>query len=454
LAQKAQQKKPQSTLRSSTIKMRKSLAYFSAMSILLTASASFAVTVSGTVTNKTNGKPSAGDAVDLVDVQAGMANVAHATTDANGRYSFNSPAAGAYLVRVNHQGGSYFIAAPQGGGPGDVSVYDVAAKVDGVSIDADMYLIEAASGILRVHERYLIRNTSLPPRAQFSNNPFEIVLPSGAEVDSASATRPGGLGTNTRLVPLNQKGHYTFNVPIQPDQGEKETLFEVMYHIAYNGKFTFSPQLLMPADNLVVYAAKGISFKAGSGASFETRQEDPRVDTWVTKNIRPGQSISFSISGEGQMPAQSASGDRPSMGAVEPSSGPGGGIGAPIGTPDPLTKYKWWILSFLTILLIAAATFMLRKRAETLPATSTEAHIQPTQARTPTPKQSAPISTGTAGIPAPVASVNHSALLAILKDELFAIESERLSGSLSESEYTQIKSGLEAVLKRALTRSI
>ena len=432
--------------------MRKSLAILSSF-LFCTAVSSSAATLTGTVTNKTSGKPSAGDTVDLVDVQAGMADVTHATTDSSGRYSLNAPGAGAYLVRVNHQGGTYFIAAPQGGASGDVTVYDVAAKVDGVRIDADMLLIEAASGILRVHERYLIRNTSLPPRAQYSNNTFEIVLPSGAELDSASATRPGGLGTNTRLVPLSQKGHYTFNVPIQPDQGEKETLFEVMYHISYTGKFTFSPQLLMPADNLVIYAAKGIEFKAGSGANFETRQEDPRVDTWAAKNIKPGQTISFTISGEGQMPAQSAGGDQPAMGGTaDAGNRPGGGIGAPIGTPDPLTRYKWWILSALTILLIAAAVFMLKKRAETLPDSAANGPADP-RVTPHAPAQSRVVPANPAALAPAYAVGGHSALLGVLKDELFAIESERISGTLSDADYAQIKAGLEAVLKRTLARS-
>ena len=43
-----------------------------------------------------------------------------------------------------------------------MTVYDVAPKVEGVSIDADMMLVEGASGSLRVQERYLIRNSSLP----------------------------------------------------------------------------------------------------------------------------------------------------------------------------------------------------------------------------------------------------------------------------------------------------
>ena len=431
--------------------MRKFYVSLSVLALLFAASTTFAASITGIVTNKTNGKPSAGDAVDLVDVQAGMADVAHATTNSSGRYTLDAPGASAYLVRVNHQGGTYFIAAPQAGAAGDVNVYDVAAKVDGVRIDADMLLIEAAGGIMRVHERYLIRNTSLPPRAQFSSNTFEIVLPSGAELDSASATRPGGLGTNTRLVPLSQKGHYTFNVPIQPDKGEKETLFEVMYHISYNGKFNFSPQLMMAADNLVVYLAMGIDFKAASGSQFETRQEDPRVNTWAAKNVQPGQSIGFSISGEGQMPAQSGGGDQPSMGgASEAGNRPGGGIGAPIGSPDPLTKFKWWILSGLTILLIAAAAFMLRNRGAAPQSHSDVENVNaPKASRASSP--SLPVALPTAAT-APSNSAGHSALLNTLKDELFAIESERISGQLAEAEYTQIKTGLEALLKRILTQ--
>src|ERR1700729_1905950 len=97
-----------------------------ALCLLLTAPLAHAATVTGTITNKTTNKPAAGDTVVLVDVQAGMGEVAKATTDANGKYSLKEPGSGPYLVRVTHQGSPYFIAAPQGGGPGDIPVFDVA----------------------------------------------------------------------------------------------------------------------------------------------------------------------------------------------------------------------------------------------------------------------------------------------------------------------------------------
>src|ERR1035438_6230753 len=105
-----------------------------ALSLLLTGAFAQAQ-VTGTVTNKTTGKPAAGDAVVLVDVQAGMGEVAKATTDSGGHYKLSKPGSSNYLVRVTHQGATYFIGAPEGNAPGDISVYDVAAKVDGVLID-------------------------------------------------------------------------------------------------------------------------------------------------------------------------------------------------------------------------------------------------------------------------------------------------------------------------------
>lgn len=405
-----------------------------------------AAPINGTVTNKTTNKPSSGDSVALIDVGAGMSEAANATTNARGQYFLDAPGIGPYLIRVNHQGGTYFIAAPQGSAPGDVTVYDVAPKVDGVSIDANMFLVEAAGGMLRIHERYLVRNTSLPPRAQFGDKTFEIEIPSGAEIDSASATRPGGLPTNTRLVPLSQHGHYTFNIPIQPNQGEKETLFEVQYHLAYSGKYTLTPHPQMPTENVVVYLPPGIEFKGSRGASFQSVREDPKVQSYVAKNVHPGQEIEFSLSGEGQMPhlAQGpATAQSMGMGGVEPSSDaagrPGGGIGEPIDTPDPLTKYKGWILSLLTIILIAASARFLRKREAV-------AGEIPPFARAAAPPRTTP------GPVTATPEPSNSALLNLLKDEIFALESEKLAGRLSEEEYARIKVGFDALLKRVLGR--
>ena len=46
-----------------------------------------------------------------------------------------------------------------------------------------------------------------------------------------------------------------------------------------------------------------------------------------------------------------------------------------------------------------------------------------------------------------------NALLSALKEELFAVETDRLQGRLTEPEYAETKAALEVVLRRALVRS-
>ena len=351
-----------------------------ALSVLFAGALAQATTVTGTVTNKTTGKPTVGDPVVLVDVQVGMGEVAHATTDANGHYALTEPGNGPYLVRVTHQGAGYFIAAPQGAAPGDITVYDVAPKVQGVFIEADVLEVESDNGQLKVTERYFVHNTSTPPTTQWSAKSFEVVLPADAIVDGVGGQRPNGLPTSIKLDSDGPKGHYAFNFPIQPDDGDKDTLFQVSYSVPYSsGKYTFNAQVTLPADNLAVLLPKSMTFTPGSGAAFKSVPEDPNVQTFLVKNAAPGKPVEFTIAGNGSIPREqqgAPAGQQPAgMGAQDNGSGaqnastaapgnqPGGGIGNPINTPDPLSKYKWWILGGLAMLLAAAAAFLLRKPA-------------------------------------------------------------------------------------------
>ena len=416
-----------------------------ALSLLLTGALAQAAQVTGTVTDKTTGKPAVGDTVVLVDVQAAMGEVAHTTTDARGHYSLTKPGSSNYLVRATHQGATYFIGAPDGNAPGDIPVYDVAAKVAGVFIEADVLEIETVSGQLRVTERYFVHNTSNPPTAQWSVHAFGIVLPEEAVLAGAAAQRPGGLPTSMKLDPDGPKGHYSFNFPIQPDDGEKNTLFQLSYQVPYSGgKFTFKPKVTLPTQSIGVLVPKSMTFTAGAGSVFQSVPEDPSIQTFVARNAVPGKALEFTVSGSGSIPreAQGApAGQQPAsgMGAQDsggqeasagPGTQPGGGIGNPINTPDPLSKYKWWILGGLALLLAAAAAFLLRKPA---PAVAFDAGAGTAQA-----------------FASP--AVKSAALLNALKEELFALESEKIAGTLAPAEYAELKAALETVLKRALNR--
>jgi hypothetical protein len=416
-----------------------------------------AASVSGTVIDKTTGKPAAGDSVVLVDVQSGMAEVAKATTSSAGRYTLNEPGSDPYLIRVTHQGAGYFIAAPQGGGPGDIPVYDVAAKVDGVSIEAEVFEIEVDNGQLHVNERYFVHNTSSPPRTEWSPKTFAVNLPPEAVVSGIAAQRPTGLPTSVKLDPDGPKGRFTFNFPIQPDEGDKDTLFQLEYTVPYSsGTFTFHPEVSLPTSNIGVLLPKSMTFTAGAGVNFQPVQQDPGIQTFVAKNPTPNTPLEFTVSGTGTMPREAqggpqAQGDAGAQPAAATPTGPGGGIGEPINTPDPLSKYKWWILGGLALLLAAAAAFLLRKPAGapvSAPPPAVQPALQPTTMTSAARASSAPVYTS----PSSPQSQN-TALLNALKEELFALESEKLSGTITPAEYAEIKPALEVVLKRALKRN-
>ena len=405
---------------------------------LLFAGAALQAQVAGTVTNKTTGKPAAGDSVALVDVRASMNEAGKTTTDARGRYSLTRPGQSSYLVRATHQGATYFIAAPESNTQGDIAVYDVAAKVSGVDIDEDVIaIVETAQGHLRVVERFSVQNSSSPPRTQWSARTFGIVAPPEAVMGAAEAQRPGGLPTTLKLDPDGPKGHYAFNFPIEPNEGDKGTMFQIEYELPYSGKFTFHPQVTIPAKAVWVMLPKSMNFAAGSGSVFESAPQDPGFQTFVAQNAAPGKALEFTVSGLGSLPrgdegeqGGQQSGNS-SQGAATSGAQPGGGIGSPIGTPDPLSKYKVWILAGLGLLLVASAAFLLRKPAQS---TAFKANAGTAQ---------------TSATPEAKSAV----LLNALKEELFALESEKVAGTISPEEYAKQKAALESVLKRALEKS-
>jgi hypothetical protein len=192
-----------------------------------------------------------------------------------------------------------------------------------------------------------------------------------------------------------------------------------------------------------------MTFTGGSGSGFETSPQDPSVQTFLARNVATGKALEFSVAGTGSFARDDQngqggqSGDTGGQGAA-PGSQPGGGIGEPINTPDPLSKYKWWILGGLALLLAAAAAFLLRK-----PATA-EAGAPLDAASVASPRVSSVYSAPSLGGSSPVQK--HSVLLNVLKEELFALESEKIAGTLSASEYAEQKGALETVLRRALKK--
>lgn len=413
-----------------------------AMSLLAAGVSAEARTIHGVVTNGTNGKMSSGDKVTLLSLAAALDEVGHATTNTSGEFTLTTPDEAPYLIRVEHQKGAYFKNVPPNVTNAAITVFDVAAKVDGVSTEADVLRVESDNGQLKVTENYFVKNVSSPPRTQSSEHTYEVVIPADATLDGAATVGPSGVPTAATPDPVQPKGHYAFSFPIRPNEGENGTRFQLTYHVPYSGNYKFSPKLMQNTDNVAVMVPKGMTF---DGAAFQPVPDNVAGQTYLARNVKPGQPIEFTVTGTGSFPRETQGDTSGGAGAMQggaqgaqagaagqngPGSAPGSGIGVPIDTPDPLAKWKWWIISGLGLALVVAAAFLLRK-----------------------PAGAVVVEGQTAG-PVPVAPANKSQLLLeALKEELFAIESEKVAGKLSPAEYVELKAALETVLKRALERA-
>jgi hypothetical protein len=407
----------------------------------------FADSITGIVTNKTTNKPSGGDDVVLIRLAQGMQEAGRTKTDAKGRFTLEIPNGdnGLHLVRVTHDKANYFRPAPPGTQSVEVEVFNAAAKVKGVSSEANVMRLQTdeSGKALRIIENFFVKNESNPPLTQFSDRPFEFYLPEGAVVEGSAALAPGGMPVQASPTPLGDPNHYAFIFPIRPG----ETRFQISYRLPYSGSLKFAPRMTMPTDTIAIMMPKSMTFKPGPSAPYSPVTEETTAQTYVARNAQPSQALDFTVSGTGQMPrdtgaaaaggaaAADASAPAGAGGATSSAASdtrPGGGLGVPLdpeGTNDPWAKYKWWILGGLGLVMAVGAGILLKNG--------------PAQAVAPA---------GAGGFATGPVATGSESLLAAMKEELFALETDKLQGKLTESEYLEQKAALEVVLRRALLR--
>ena len=417
------------------------------LSMILVVSAS-AETLTGMVKNGTTNKPAAGDDVVLLSLGQGMEESGRTQTDAKGNFSVKlDNASSPHLVRVIHQGVTYHKMAPPGTTSADIDVYDVSKKVQGISVTADVMRFQAQGSELQGIRLFAVNNASDPPRTQMSDQSFEFYLPDGAQVDQSMAMTAGGQPINSAPVPQKQKNRYAFVFPLRPG----ETQFQVSYHMPYSGQLSVDPKTLYGAQHFVVVLPKSMQFTPSTGAAFKAMQDPRQADAvvQVASNTTAGQALAFKISGTGTMSdeaEETKNQEASPVGGAQTSSGgavvgrdsrPGGGLGPPIDAPDPLEKYRWYILGGFGVVLVAGAIYIAtRSKTASIP------DYSPTDAELGIPPAPKPKSTDRSAL-----------LLEALKEEIFQLEVEHKQGRISQQEYEKAKAALDQTLERAVKRS-
>jgi LPXTG-motif cell wall-anchored protein len=366
---------------------------------LLVSAGAFAAQITGTVTNATTNKPSSGDEVTLLSLASGMQEIATTKTDSQGHYTLNVPDAdGQHLVRVARQSVHYFQAAPPGTTTVDITVYDAATQVEGLITDARVFHLQASGGSMDVQESYILNNQSQPPRTKIGNQTFAVTLPDGAQMGEASLTGPSGMPLTVAAVPSGAKNRYAYDFPIKPGQ----TRFEVTYKLPYSGSYEFSFKPEGPLSELGVLLPKSMKFNGISGG-FAQDVDEAGLAVFFAKNVPANQEIKFSVS--------------------DLASGTSGAL--------------WFVVAGIMILIGGGGFVIWRKSAGARAAVN-----DPKAARLGSKARAQ----------AQSAKPEQSDMLDVLKNELFQLETDRVSGKISQQEYEKSKAGLDTLFRRQMKK--
>jgi hypothetical protein len=429
-----------------------------------------AQTLSGTVTNGTTNKPAAGDEVILINLTTTMEIAATTKADSSGKFSFKlTGGAGPHLIRAVHQGVTYHQIAPPGVSSVEVNVYDVATKVSGLTVTADVIRFQANSGSMQGVRLFVVNNQSSPAKTQMNDHNFEFYLPPGAKIEQVQARAPNGQPIGSEAAPQAEKNRYAINFPLRPG----ETQFQLEFTLPYTGEIKIDPKPLYPAEHLVVVLPKTMQFKAANPPSFQSMQDPSQGDSQVevARQTKPGQPLAFTLTGNGvitESPGAIASGaarqqdqmqqqqqpDQPQAGDNRsPDNRPGGGLGVPIDAPDALQQYRWPILGAFAVLL-AIGGWVVTKRQPAIPVAAAPAPKPGTASSNYSAlvNPAAPTATTPATSPASPPVARSSMLLEALKEELFQLEVEKKQGKITPEDYEKARAALDQTLDRALKR--
>jgi hypothetical protein len=240
----------------------------------------------------------------------------------------------------------------------------------------------------------------------------------------ASLTGPSGMPVTVAAVPSGAKDRYAYDFPIKPGQ----TRFEVNYKVPYSGSHEFSFKPEAPLSELGVLLPKSMKFNGVSGG-FAQDVDEAGLAVFFAKNVPANQEVKFSVSGEGLIPTEPPGGGNPGQPA-------GASSGTPIPSSSGGTQEALWFIVGALVVLIGGAFVMWRKSASARAA-----------AQNPKANKAASKARVQAQAEKP-----QSDMLDVLKDELFQLETDRVSGKISQEEYEKSKAGLDTLFRRQMKR--
>ena len=417
------------------------------------AASAHAGTLSGTVINRTTGKPTPSVDVTFLSPTQGMRDLGSVKSDAQGKFTITNDSIGMapVLVRATFHDVSFNTFAPPGRPEIEVEIYDISKEPKTINVNSHIVIFQPQGDKLIGAEEYEVQNASQPPAAYFrTEGNFDFAIPENATLGQVTTTATMGMSVNQASIDKG-KGRYAIAFAFRPGQTNVRLSYELPYP---NNSATLKLPASYPGMKVLVVAPPGVTV-SGEGLNSAGQEQGMMV---YTHDPLPAKGVlSVSLSGVGSA-ADSGGQGQGGGGAQEGNSRTGPEVTA---APSRLNDFKWYLFAGLAALFAMGAILLTRKQV--VVASGPEDEETPA-AKPPKPakqKKSAPAAA--APPPAPVAkaaptnsnaanvaaSVNHHVAVSMdsLKDQIFRLELRRQAGTISEEEYAREKAQVEKLLR-------
>ena len=235
--------------------------------LLLAATASAAVT--GTVFNKTTGKPQPGATVALnkLGQQLGIEMIDQAKSGPDGSFTINQDIGGSgptpYLIRAAYDGVTYNLMIPPGSPTTGlkVEVYNASKQPGAAKVSKHMVLFQPGGGQMTVNETYLFDNPGQTAWNDPGTGTLHFFLPAaaGGKVQ-AEVTGPGSMPIGAPTAKTAKPDVYEIDYPVKPG----ETRFDLTYQVPYTEGAPYQGKIVTKDENTYLIVPNGVNI-AGEG---------------------------------------------------------------------------------------------------------------------------------------------------------------------------------------------
>ena len=407
---------------------------------LLAASVANAGTLSGTVINRTTGKPAPDVVLDILSPTAGMAELATVKSDAQGHFSVTKDSIGVapILIRATYHDVSFNTFAPPGRPQVEVEIYELSKDPKTISVASHVIIFQPRGENLLGAEEYVVENNSQPASAFFrTEGNFDFAIPEKGTLGQVSTTTTMGVPVNQASID-HGKGRFAISFPFRPGQ----TNVRLSYEMPYPGNTaTLKLPAIYPGVKMLVVAPPGVAL---TGDGLQPAGQEQGMMVYSHEPLAAKAALTLTVSGVGAPESADASGGQQGAMPQEGNSRQGGQ--EVISAPSRLDDFKWYLFGGLAAMFAIGAIILTRKQVVLAPADdSDEVEVAPQSTRpgkpAPAAKPAAPTNTA--------ASVEKqvTASLDSLKDSIFRLELRRQAGTISEEDYAREKAKLDKLLR-------